>query len=487
MRPFYAHSLEGQPPNTWETIEAHAYDVATLASGFSSRFEASDWGRILGLWHDLGKYSVEFQKRILGANGIEAHLESRGGTVDHSTAGAKHAGAQFPGIAGRLLAYCIAGHHGGLPDDTDEDGGSSGLKDRLKKPICDWSAAPEWLTNQSPPPNPPMIWSDRSVVRSFQCAVFCRMLFSCLIDADSLATEAFVRPDEARKRPGPPVNLEELSATLDRHLKQLQSSADETAVNSARAAVLAQCRSASARAPGLFSLTVPTGGGKTLSSLAFALRHAVKHGLRRVIYAIPFTSIIEQNAKVFRDALEAAGDNVVLEHHSNFEGSRRVQNGDDIEACVWGRLATENWDAPIVVTTNVQLFESLFANRKPRCRKLHRIAGSVIILDEVQTLPVALLKPTLAMLDELCRNYGCSVVLCSATQPAIEQRPGFPIGLSGVREIMDDPPRLFSKLERVTVERIGEIEDSELAARLNAHGKPPQFCDLWRIHCFRGS
>jgi CRISPR-associated endonuclease/helicase Cas3 len=203
---------------------------------------------------------------------------------------------------------------------------------------------------------------------------------------------------------------------------------------------------------------VPTGGGKTLSSLAFALTHAAAHGLRRVVYAIPFTSIIEQTADVFRQAM---GEQEVLEHHSNLEPDDPEKQSER------SRLAAENFDASMVVTTNVQLFESFFANRTSRCRKLHRLANSVIILDEAQTLPTKLLAPTLAALDELVRNYGTTVVLCTATQPAVERRERFAVGLENVTPIVDDPAELHRSLRRVTVERAGELSDSELAARLS--------------------
>jgi len=459
----FAHTRAGSPQSDRERLDAHLRLVAdggeTLAgaAGFAATFGAAEWGRLAGLWHDLGKYSAEFQAYLRTASGFDAHLETLPGRVDHSTAGAQHAVRRFRGSAGRLLAYCIAGHHGGLPDNVDDQGGASGLTNRLAKAVCDYSAAPPDILNQPCPPRPTLDW-DRAQPShiAFQASVFCRMLFSCLVDADFLATEAFMRPDQREERtralPTPP----DLLPHLDSHLERLQASAPDTAVNRARAGVLAQCREKAELPPGLYSLTVPTGGGKTLSSLAFALRHAARHGLRRVIYAIPFTSIIEQNAKVFREALDDAGQDIVLEHHSNFDPP-------------WYRLAAENWDAPLVVTTNVQLFESLFANKPSRCRKLHRIARSVIILDECQTLPVTLLRPTLAMLEELRRNYGCTVVLCSATQPAVQRRDDFPIGLTDVREIVSDPLRLYDSLRRVGVARLGKLDDEATVARLRQH------------------
>lgn len=460
-----------------EQLIDHLHDVAALAAEFGGPFDAAEWGRVAGLWHDLGKYSTAFQEYLgatvtrpaLPGNEVRTSTSRRG--PDHSTAGAQHAAARCSGASGSILAYCIAGHHGGLPDAEDPLGGLSGLNARLRKKVKSFDSASRDVLDASCPSIPGLDFGKTSSECAFRLSVYCRMLFSCLVDADFLATEKFMRPDCATRRGQADRPPQDLLDTLNAHLSRLEQESKLTSVNKRRRQVLAACRSKAGLPPGLFSLTVPTGGGKTLSSLAFALTHAANHGLRRVIYAIPFTSIIEQNARVFRVALAAAGDDVVLEHHSNFErkSGRSTTPGD--EEVYWDWLASENWDAPIVVTTNVQLFESLFASKPSRCRKLHRIAGSVIILDEVQTLPVDLLRPTLAMLAELCRNYGCTVVLCSATQPAVMLRDDFPIGLSGVREIIDDPPALFAAMKRVDVKRIGHVDDGELAARLLGHDR----------------
>ena len=468
MAPFYAHSLPGSPEEDWELLEDHLRRVGTGAADFAAAFGAEEWGRLLGLWHDLGKYSVEFQAYLQSTSGVTLPGSSQS-RVDHSTAGAQHAASTVPGIASRILAYCIAGHHGGLPDNNDEQGGRSGLADRLQKVIPGFSSAAPLDLLEQPPPGPlPMQWDPVADKKSFQVSVFCRMLFSCLVDADYLATEAFMQPKRALERPGDLSVLADLLPTLNAHLDHF---AADTPVNRIRADVLAQCRAKSELPPGFFSLTVPTGGGKTLSSLAFAFAHAARHGHRRVIYAIPFTSIIEQTAAVFREAFKDLGEQVVLEHHSNFDppDNLAVDPADHEPQTPWYRLAAENWDAPLVVTTNVQLFESLFSNRPSRCRKLHRIARSVIILDECQTLPVTLLAPTLRMLEELCRNYGCTVVLCSATQPAITERPDFRIGIKGVREVVSDPPSLYRSLKRVQTERLGKLDDESLTERLRQH------------------
>lgn len=447
----YAHTKDGLGPEHWEPLEEHLRDVARLAGAFAEAIGAERWGQLAGWWHDVGKYSAAFQRYLHAAGGGEAHLEEQPGRVDHSTVGAQHAWRTLGEPAGTLLAYCIAGHHAGLPDAETESDGS--LAVRLRKAIEPIEQAPQQVLQQQPPSLPELAWATDDKGRAFQAAVFCRMLFSCLVDADFLATEAFMAPERGEgrvvaRRPA----MGDLEAEVLAAIERKAAGAEPTGVNEHRQGILRACLQAAEREPGLFSLTVPTGGGKTLASLALGLRHARLHGLRRVIYAIPFTSIIEQNADVFREALGQRGD-LVLEHHSNLDPARESR---------WSRLAAENWDAPVVVTTNVQLLESLFAARSGRCRKLHRIAGSVIVLDEVQTLPVDLLEPSLAVLRELSRNYGCTIVLCSATQPAVAEREDFTIGLSGVREIIDDRSALFDALKRVTVQHEGRLSDADL-------------------------
>ncbi|MCC7146347.1 MAG: CRISPR-associated helicase Cas3' [Phycisphaeraceae bacterium] len=470
----FAHTFPGQPPQYWEPLERHLQLVAEGdsdhptqlpgAARFAEAFGAADWGRVLGWWHDLGKYSDAFQSYLWASANKQAdvddpHVADVCGRVDHSAAGAQHA-CERHGSIGRLLAYAIAGHHTGLPDNIDGNGGRSGLEDRLKKKIPDYHAAPATLLAIPTPSLPPFRWiagNDRSL--SFQAATFVRMLFSCLVDADFLATEAFMQQERAAVRETSPPDMRTLADQLDRHLAQFDAS-PTTRVNTHRRQVLQACRDAASSPSGFFDLTVPTGGGKTLSSLAFALRHAVAHDLKRVIYAIPFTSIIEQNADVFRRALEPLAEHV-LEHHSNLDPHQ--------EKTERSRLAAENWDAPLIVTTNVQLLESLFASRTSACRKLHRIARSVIILDEAQALPVELLTPTLAMLQELVRNYGCTVVLCTATQPALLRRDDFPIGLEQVKPIIPDTRPLFTDLRRVNVSVEGQLDNQMLVQRLGDH------------------
>lgn len=414
---------------------------------------AREMGRLAGRWHDLGKFTPAFQDYLRKATEPDSHTSDLG-RVDHSTAGAQYA-VEKMGILGIGLAFVIAGHHGGLPD-WDSATSKGALKARLRKSLHpEWrkQAPPEVLNSQGLPTTLPL------PADGFVCAFFFRLLFSCLTDADFLATEQFMSPNKAGRRPTRPPGMQQLSDGLDGWLTKRFPDLT-TAVQRHRRDILNACRARAEDPPGFFSLTVPTGGGKSFSSLAFALRHAARYGKRRVIYAIPFTSIIEQNAEAFREALAAFGTGVVLEHHANLDPDDPKNQRT--------RLAAENWDAPLVVTTNVQFFESLFAHRPGHCRKLHRIANTVIVLDEAQALPTTVLKPALAALKALTTTYGCSVVLCTATQPALGQRADFPIGLTEVREIMPDPKALSEALRRVRARYDATpLKDEELARRLS--------------------
>lgn len=458
---FFAHSTQRNDRSDWQTLAEHLQNVAALAADSATIFGASELARVAGLLHDLGKYSDEFQRRIAG-DAIR---------VDHATHGARLSVERYKPI-GTLLAYGIAGHHAGLANGS-EGGERTALRDRLKgvglPPLKDdWHREiplPEQLT---PPRLTPH--KERS---SFQFAFLARMLFSCLVDADYLDTEAFYDRVAA---PGLPKDRSKLRALESPSLPALRERLDtylagfsaDSPVNRIRADILGHTRNAAAHAPGLFSLTVPTGGGKTLASLAFALDHAITHGLRRVIFVIPFTSIVEQNAAVFRTALGDLGEAAVLEHHSAFVAAQLPRSdAERYQAKEKLRLAMENWDAPIIVTTAVQFFESLFAARPSQCRKLHNIAGSVVILDEAQTLPLKLLRPAVAAIDELARNYRSSIVLCTATQPALNA-PNFRGGFDKdqVRELAPNPPELFRKLDRVRVRHVGTLDDEALVTQL---------------------
>ena len=291
----------------------------------------------------------------------------------------------------------------------------------------------------------------------FQQTMLGRMIFSSLVDADFIDTENFYLDIEGQTslRDGQRPSLVQLREKLEKRLSEFRADSE---VNRLRATIMTHVRQQAELIPGLFSLTVPTGGGKTLASLAFVLDHAIHHGLRRVIFVIPFTSIVEQNASVFRDAFGDLGDAAVLEHHSAFsdDPSKAKAARDKL------KLAMENWDAPVIVTTAVQFFESLFADRPSRCRKLHNIANSVVILDEAQTLPLKLLRPCVMAIDELALNYKTSIVLCTATQPTLKTDEGFQNGLQKVCELAPDPVKFYEQLRRVTVRHIGRLSDESL-------------------------
>ena len=442
---YWAHSSESADKTTWQPLRDHLLGVADAAKGFGAVFGAGQIAWIAGLCHDLGKYSSEFQRR----------LEDSRVHVDHSSGGAALAFEKY-GPVGRLIAYAVAGHHGGMPDGGNAD--ESSLLWRVTwKGLPDFSAYVDEI--ELPEGVARLALSRESCWPGFTASFFVRMLFSCLVDADFLDTEQFLQPAKSQRR-GELANLVPLEDSLARYLQSKMASAPATLVNHKRAEVLEDCLAAAERGPGVFTLTVPTGGGKTLSSLAFALKHARLNGLKRVIYVIPFTSIIEQNARVFRDAV---GEDAVLEHHSNVIASRERLE-DSIRGPI--ELAEENWDIPLTVTTNVQFFDSLFSNRPSRCRKLHNVAESVVILDEAQMLPVGILWPSIAAISELARNYRTTVVVCSATQPALEGL--FPKGLSS-SEISRNPSDLYASLRRVQTRNLGVVTNEEIATRLLQH------------------
>lgn len=454
---YYGHTRENPatkellPKEKWQLLKEHLEEVARLAEERAAKFGAGKLGRIIGLAHDLGKYSEEFQKRLEGAPG----------KVDHTTAGTQEVYRRVAQGIGHMLAFPIAGHHGGLPDGNKGD--PKNLPGRLAKTgIPDYQAYAQEIAipglDMKELAEAPR--ARNAAMATFSLAFYIRMLFSCLVDADYLDTERTMNAQKFMARSEP----EPLAALLQRLEEKLallaeRSRQNPSAVNAARQAIQAKCLAMAEARQGLFTLTVPTGGGKTYSSLAFGLKHAVRNKQDRVIYVIPYTSIIEQNAQVFRDAL---GDAAVLEHHSNFEYPEGDFNDWDPEEKAH-RLAAENWDKPVVVTTAVQFFESLFANKGSRCRKLHNMANSVIILDEAQMLPIDYLRPCLWALAELVLNYGATIVLCTATQPAVKSL--FPSGLP-VTEIMEDPDGLQQIFKRVTVHYAGDLTDEEVATAM---------------------
>ncbi|MFA5632192.1 MAG: CRISPR-associated helicase Cas3' [Porticoccaceae bacterium] len=454
---FYAHSAANRDESEWQKLVDHLIAVGKLAAEKASHFNGAELAEVAGKLHDLGKYCDEFQARLRGSPR----------KVDHATWGARVAKEKYPQLW-PLLAYAIAGHHAGLADgmSSDRQQAITPLAERLRQsPVTSLDGV--WqreITLPSAPDLPP--FKQRQGYGGFQLAMLGRMIYSCLVDADFLDTETFYRKvDNLPPRDSQFPSLATLRDQLNQFLSQPRFQSSQ-GVNATRGHILAHVRREAAQQPGLFSLNVPTGGGKTLSSLAFALDHAITHGLRRVILVIPFTSIVEQNAAVFREALGPLGEQAVLEHHSAFSEEKADYSDPDSRDKL--RQAAENWEAPIVVTTAVQFFESLFANRSSRCRKLHNIASSVVILDEAQTLPVNLLRPCVAAIDELACNYRSSLVLCTATQPALQQKDGFEGGLENVRELAPSPAQLHQQLERVTVAHVGAMTDDDLTAAILA-------------------
>lgn len=471
---YYAHSAQDElsnllPYEHWQTLQSHSVNVGEMASEFAQVFGAQEIACQTGQLHDLGKYSEAFNHRLHG-----------GPSVDHATAGAKIAVERWGNVLGKLMAFCIAGHHAGLANGSGEGDNRRTLKQRLALqfgediPALDnlWQQEIKLPQNLSAPP----LKADAHHP-FFSYAFFTRMLYSCLVDADYLDTEAFYLnlENNAVERGGYP-DLNALQRNFNQFInyfrrriaqapEQTEAEKRNAALNRLRSEILDHAVEQAAQPQGLFTLTVPTGGGKTFTSMAFALEHAKRHGMRRVIYVIPFTSIIEQNAAEFRKAFGELGEQAVLEHHSTFDDGK-LQNEATKDKL---RLASENWDVPIVVTTAVQFFESLFADRSSRCRKLHNIAGSVIILDEAQMLPLNLLLPIMQAIKELSQNYRCSVVMCTATQPAVQAENGFYRGFENVREIAPKPTALFDKLRRTTVQHIGKQTDADLLAKLGEH------------------
>ena len=423
-----------------QTIKEHLEGTAKLSGEFAEKFGKQDWGYCCGMLHDIGKYSIYFQKRILGENNYR---------VDHSTAGARvclEKGGKYS-----FLEYCIAGHHAGLPNygNNYDESTDSTLSGRRLKKLSDYQAYQTEI--EVPAINSMPIDLKRTVNPDFSLSVFMRMIYSCLVDADFLDTEAFMKEGKQGRNSGE--NIEILFKKLENYISGWLKNQDIDTVNGRRTEILKNCLEMGKTEKGLFRLTVPTGGGKTVASLAFALRHALENKMDRIIYVIPYTSIIEQNAKVFRDIL---GEENVLENHCNVDY-------ESSEELLPMQLASENWDKPIVVTTNVQFFESLFANKSSKCRKLHNIANSVIIFDEAQMLPNDYLKPCIAMIEELVNNYQASAVLCTATQPALTSF--FHEGISA-KELCPRMEEQFEFFKRTVFENVGVLTENDLIQRL---------------------
>lgn len=441
---FVTHRRED---GTFQPLKEHIENVGERAAQFAAAFDAAEHGREAGLLHDIGKYSSKGQKRQRDPE----HTAK----VDHSSAGAQEAFRRKDPMA----AFAVAGHHGGLPDRGGKSAADDGtLFARLNKTLSggdDPSAWKQEIVLNGAPSMPE--WAEKCRDGRVQ-AMYTRMLFSCLVDADFLDTENALQGPQPRGGYAPLEALwEKLQGRVAPWLKE-----PKTELCAKRNDILRRCLQGGEEEKGLFTLTVPTGGGKTVSSLAFALSHAVRHGMERIIYVIPYTSIIEQNAKVFAEIL---GEENVLEHHSQTELADETGDAETPEARR-RRLACENWDAPVIVTTAVQFFESLYAAKTSRCRKLHNLAGSVVIFDEAQTLPVPFLKPCVSAIGELVRHYGTTAILCTATQPELGRLFNELAPELSILEIAPEPDELFEFFRRVSFQREGQLANEELAARM---------------------
>lgn len=466
MNTIISHIYQDPISNLWviQSNEEHSEGVAKLASRFAAGFGMGLWGEVLGRLHDKGKESNAFQQHIMKNSGYAPDTKVVG-DYHHAYVGAVMArniyckSSDDPNFF--FFVNQILSHHTGL-HDSDEIG------KELNKTIPD-----EIDTNITKAKlNSPLFGN----IAKNDFHHLSRMLYSCLVDADYLDTEAFMDKASAALR-GSKATLPMLLPRLENHLENLKAKSCESDVNTVRNQVQQQCQKMADTEVGFYSLTVPTGGGKTLSSLLWAMKHAIRNGQKRIIIAIPYTSIIVQTAHILR---EIFGKENVLEHHSNvdIESDENQELEEEIydETREKLKLATENWDYPIIVTTNVQLFESMFSNKPSVCRKLHNIVNSVIILDEVQTLPTDYLQPIVDSLKTYNKLFGVSVLFTTASQPVLSgkiegcnPKASF-AGIDEVTEIIPADFRLHDRLRRVRL----EIDDEgrtydEVAAMLCRH------------------
>jgi CRISPR-associated endonuclease/helicase Cas3 len=429
--PFYAHSRNSAGQR--HELSVHLQAVARLAAEFAAPLGASEIGHFLGLWHDIGKFSPAFQEYLLSCES-EASQHRRG--PDHKAAGAVLAQERL-GIASLI----VQGHHGGLHDPPDLKGW---LLERESLPLTREAirAATEHIVDLYPRSQLQFPADRTSQARTAE--LFLRLLFSAVVDADYLDTETHFQADQSSLRVST-ATLSDLFADLESHVSELRAGR-EGPVASVRRAVYDACLAAAEQPAGVFRLAAPTGSGKTLSAMAFALRHAALHGQQRVVVSVPLITITEQTADVYRGVFERDRSGAVLEHHSGADWDR--EGDDDFRSVrVWERLAAENWDALVIVTTVVQLFESLFARKPSRCRKLHRLANSVVIIDEAQALPPKFLRPILDALRDLAEHYNTTIVISTATQPAFHAIREFK-DVPAI-DILPDASALFDVMRRV--------------------------------------
>ncbi len=447
-----------------QTIKEHLQGTAERAREFATEFGCGDVGYLCGLMHDIGKYSTEFQKRIQDPENVKR--------VDHSTAGARELCRMSAGYI--PMAMAVAGHHSGLLDGgqarlaQSQDGTFFG---RLKNDLPEYE---EWKGDIVPPAASVPAFCMMGGHPEYTMSFFIRMIYSCLVDADYLDTEAFMKQSSVGRG-----GCDSIAELLGRFQDYIAPWVERTVFDDEkqrmlfgnRTKILQDCMKKGEEAErGLYTLTVPTGGGKTTASLGFALKHANIHNMKRIIYVIPYTSIIDQNAAIFSDIL---GEDNVLEHHSGVQyemTENQVQN----EAAYRKVLATENWDKPVIVTTAVQFFESLFACKSSKCRKLHNIANSVIIFDEAQTLSVNYLEPCVAAIAELVAHYRATAVLCTATQPALGELFGKYLQGVSIQEICDDIGYMYKQFERTCIKDIGTLDMQDMIEGLS--GKSQYLC-----------
>lgn len=436
---YIAHILQKDEEEVLQPLSEHLYETMRRCKEFGDDFGNGEFAAACGLLHDIGKYSDDFQRRIRG----------KGKSCDHSTAGARIAFEKS--LFGKLASYCIAGHHSGLMDsgNPSDIGGEGTLFGRLAEDykIPDYRNYLKELDISSLSFYPKELQKIEGQ-EGFTFGFFTHMIYSCLTDSDYLDTEYFM--SGRKDRPTNNIDFSILKEKLDARLSMFPIPKDM--INEKRAEILADCIAKAQGDRGIYRLTVPTGGGKTLSSMAFALNHVIKNHMNRIIYVIPYTSIIEQNAKVFSDIF---GAEYVLEHHSNYDFNHNEDPKEKLK-----HLATENWDMPIIVTTNVQFFESIFSNKSSKSRKLHNIANSIIIFDEIQMFPVEFIKPCIAAISELVYNYRCSVVMCSATQPSFEK---FFSKQFMITDICTNTNELFRIFERTQLKYIENLSSEQLA------------------------
>lgn len=450
----------------YQKLIDHIFGVSDFTEEFVNKFFLKNSGKILGLLHDLGKYSDEFQERIRGKN-IK---------VDHSTAGAivcddlenefKN-NKKVEWVLYKIFKYAIIGHHSGLLNygtKIDSEGTITARLNKRDGELCDFS---DW-ENEININDIRQLKFNEEVLKffenNFSIQMLIRFLFSSLVDGDRLDAQKFSEGEKSIVSSKKLMSLNEMLNVFNTFMESKRLDGKDNPINLIRNKIFNDCVNKACGDRGFYSLCVPTGGGKTLSSLGFALNHAKKNGHDRIIYSLPFTSIIEQNAKVYSDIF---GEENILEHHCNFNFLNEIGENEYIDKQLKYKLATENWDMPLIVTTNVQLFESMYSNKPSSVRKLHNIYNSIIILDEAQVIPNEYLKPCIKALEELVKNYCCTVLICTATQPEFEKN-GL-IKNFDVIEIIDDTYKLFDDLKRVEGKFIGKQSVKDVCEKINSY------------------